>query len=212
MLINIFLYFILFNIVFFIIKSLRLYLTNIKLLTTIPSGIEAISFHTYKPNNSIIPLRGRIIAEYAYEIAYWLNIPIILSVGNTVPNEPRTESEIYKDYITSLPYYNKEIRIITSNNPQARDTESEVATTFKHCLENHYKYIGVVALLPHLILRIIPYWQKINSNQKIQIYFNGILGPKKYIFWELAMLVLEFYIPPNSWQRKILLNFVNRKG
>ncbi len=213
MLINILLWFIFLNLIFFSIKAILLYFKNIKLLTkTIPKSVQAVSFHTYKPKSSIIPLRGKIIANYAYQVAEKLNVPIILSVGHTVPNESRTESEIYRDYITSLSNYDKKIKIITSNNLQARDTESEVATTFKQCLKNHYRKIGVVALLPHLILRIIPYWQKINSKQKIQIYFNGILGPQKYIFWELIMLVLEFYIPPNSRQRKILLNLVNRRG
>ena len=213
MLLNILLWFIFLNLIFFSIKAILLYFKNIKLLTkTIPNNVQAISFHTYKPKNSIVPLRGKIIANYAYRIAQQLNVPIILSVGHTVPNESRTESEIYRDYIASLPKYNGLIKIIITDNPNTKDTHREVTTTFNRCLKNNFTHIAIIALTPHLILRIIPYWQKINSNQKIQIHFNGILGPKKYIFWELIMLVLEFYIPPNSQQRKFLLNLVNRRG
>jgi hypothetical protein len=212
LLFNIFFWFIFLNLAFFAVKAISLYCKNTKLLTkTVPDDVQAVSFHTYKPKKSVVPLRGKIIAIHACKIAKQLGVPIILSVGHTVPYEARTESEIYRDYIVSLPNC-KEIKIITADNPAVRDTYGEVNATFQRCLNNGFKQIAVIALLPHLILRIIPYWQKANAKHKLKIYYHGILGPKKYVFWEFAMLISEFYFPPNSWQRKILFNFINRKG
>jgi hypothetical protein len=172
--------------------------------------VQAISLHTYKPKNSIVPKRGRMIANYAYQIAKKKNVAIILSVGNTVPNKTKMESEIYRDYLFDK--YGSNIKIITGSNPDARDTNREVQESYKTCQKFNIKSFGVVGLIPHLVLRIIPYWQKINSQQKMAIYFDGILGPPQYIFWEFAMMIFESYFPPNTKIRNFILNLVDRKG
>jgi len=198
------------HIIFFISKALYLYVRNIKLVKGIPNNVQAVSFHTYKPKNSIIPKRGQMIAHYAYQIAETINVPIILSVGNRVPNEPRMESEIYRDYIFNN--HGTDIPIITRSGSKATDTNREVRESFTRCQELNIKSFGVIGLIPHLVLRIIPYWQKINVHQNVIIYFDGIIGPPQYIFWEFVMMILENYIPPNSKQRKFILNLVNRRG
>lgn len=190
-------------------KSVLLWRKNFRLLNCFPNNIQSLSCHTYKPKNGIVPLRGRIVADCAYQRAEKLKVPLILSVGHTVKGENRTEGEIYRDYLYQK--YGQQVPIIVGQNSLVRDSYGEIQETYKIIQQLHFQYHGVIALLPHLVLRLIPYWQQVNQDKQPQVYFEGIWGPIRYFFWEFIMMILEFYLPPNSKQRKFILNLVKRK-
>lgn len=200
--------FIITNLCIFLNKAILLWLKNIKLLEIFPYDTQAITFHTYKPKGSNIPKRGKIIAEHAYNIAKKLGVPIILSVGKTVPDKQSMECELYQEYIYSN--LGHVIEVIIGRNKNVRDTYGEVKETYRIAKKNNFQKIGVVALLPHLVWRIIPFWQAENKSNDLIIRFNGILGPKKYIIWEFLMLILETYLPPGSSRRNFCLKISKR--
>lgn len=175
------------------------------------TAFDAIVVHTYCPRGAVteLPMRGRLIAQAAYLMAKRFRSPIIMAVGNTVPGEPRTESEIYRDFI--IRFYDQEIahKIILGNDKNARDTWRETTEAYRIAMTSGYRKILVIGMRPHLA-RIIPYWQKINQ-ENLKIQFVGIYGPGQYYVWELAMIIAEFIIPPRTRRRNFVLNMVGRK-
>lgn len=186
-----------------------LWIETIPLNVIIDNDVDAVIVHSYKPRNSIVPLRGEIVVSWGYFIAKQWNCPLILSVGKTVPGEKRFEGEIYRDFV--LETFGDDIKIITGSNPRVRDSHSEILESYKICLENNYQNICIIALRPHLAARLIRYWKKTNKNN-LSTTFVGPFGPLQYHFWEIITVGLELILPPNSKRRDVFLDFVRRKG
>src|SRR3990167_3015605 len=92
---------------------------------------DAVMVHTFCPKNSIVPLRGRLVANKGYDLAKSLNIPLLMTVGKTVQKESRKECEIYHDFL--LKTRGQSVKIITGENPQIRDTFGETNEALRLC-------------------------------------------------------------------------------
>lgn len=167
--------------------------------------------HTFCPKKSIVPFRGRLVSDAAYNIAKYFKVPLLVTVGKTVPGELRMECEVYRDYLVQR--YGNEITIITGIDPVARDTYLETQEAIRICNKNGYCNILIVGLRPHLGSRIEKFWRKLTKNyEQIRFNFVAVDGPIKYYFWEFVMMLLEIPLPPQSPQRNFVLDLVGRKG
>lgn len=172
---------------------------------------DAVTFHSYKPPKGIIPERGKRVAAAAVDWALHCGCLILLNVGHTVPGDPRMESEIYAQHIRLK--INARVKIITGRDSDIRDTDREVKSCFKFCIDQGYKSLCVVAAYPHLGSRILEYWHKVNKGRQVDVTFVGVHVQPRIYLWELAMMLADkIFLPPGSKRREMLLSFIGRKG
>jgi len=170
-------------------------------------SFNAIVLHTYCPKHSRVPARGRIVSEAAVRFASQWKIPLILAVGHTVPGEPRTESQVYRDYLRER-FPEKTFNIILGKDLDARDTARETKEAARLAKEQKMGSLLVVGLTPHLV-RIQGYWQDFSKD--FSLSYIGVSGPKRYYVWEFCMFILEKILPPGSRRRQIALNISGRR-
>ena len=170
-------------------------------------SFSAIVLHTYCPKHSRVPARGRIVSEAAVRFASQWKIPLILAVGHTVPGEPRTESQVYHDYLRER-FPEKTFNIILGKDLDARDTARETKEAARLAKEQKMGSLLVVGLTPHLV-RIQGYWQDFSKD--FSLSYIGVSGPKRYYVWEFCMFILEKILPPGSRRRQIALNISGRR-
>ncbi|MEK7641668.1 MAG: hypothetical protein AAB365_01585 [Patescibacteria group bacterium] len=179
-------------------------------------NIQTVSVHTYKPRNSVVPYRGWLVLTKGYNVAASHNIPLILSVGNTVPGELRTEAEMYRDALVNRFGPNHGVQVIVARNRSVRETFGEVKETQKEIWRLGSSKHAVIGLAPH-IARICLLWRRatkaIPEPKRADILFVPVSkGPLRYWFWEAAMLWMHFIAPPESRLQNWLLDLVGRKG
>ena len=171
---------------------------------------DVVMVHTFCPKKSIIPPRGRLVADTGYNLAKRFNVPLLMTVGKTVQNESRKECEVYRDFLFMT--RDRSIKIITGEDSNIRDTFMETSEALRLCQKLSFKKILIVGLHSHISLRAKKFWKKSSCKQNIEFDFVFVKGPIKYYFWELLMLILEIPFPPRSWRRDLIFNLVGRKG
>lgn len=169
-----------------------------------------IGFHSYKPPEGNIPLRGKLVAEAAVGLAKKYRCPLVLSVGYTVPGDKRMESEIYAQYIWKR--FGLGLQIITARDKTVRDADGETRSFYEFCRQHGANRVGVIGAWPHLGSRIIRYWNRLNMDKGLEVIFIGVVIPWRYYIWEVAMLIADICFPPTSKRRDALFNFIGRKG
>ena len=168
-------------------------------------NIDAIAVHTYKPAGDRLPNRGRLVVKKTHELAMIYNCPIVLGVGNTV-SDSLSESEIYRNYLKMNLSHRGQI--YTGTNPLVRDTVTEAKEIYKICQQKNFQNILIIGLAPHLVTRIVKYWNQINRPYSFNVYFLAVPSPLRYYFWELTMLIAEIILPPHSRRRQLLFRFL----
>ncbi len=172
---------------------------------------DAVTFHSYKPPGGRVPERGKRVVRAAVDWARHYGCAIVLSVGYTVRNDPRMESEIYAQYIHEN--IDGDIPIITGRNGCVRDTAREVKSTFIFCLTMGYKNVCVAGAYPHLASRIKRYWSRVNKDERLAVTFVGVRVQPRIYLWELAMWLTDvILLPPGTRRREFFLGLIGRRG
>ncbi len=170
--------------------------------------------HTYCPKDSIVPARGLDVLRWGIKKARTkCYCPLIMTVGRTVPSDTRSEAQIYKKEALRMMNLDYDVKIIVGADMAARDSADEIAEANRICRERGFKKLTVVALKPHLVLRLKRKWKAENKDGWYTFTFSSPdQYQKKYWIWEFCMMVLEFFLPPGSRRRNLVLNIAGRKG
>lgn len=169
---------------------------------------DAVMVHTYKPEQGHVPDRGKLVLERGWLMAKHYACPLLLAVGRTVPEEKRTEGEIYRDY--ALLNFGNGVNIIVGEDSTVRDTAGEVrkAVAIARMLET--RRLLVVASRPHLY-RCSELWRQ-TPRGDISVVLYGEHCAIEYYLWEVAMIIFEKLLPSGSKRRDFVLNFIGRRG
>lgn len=199
---------------------------------------DCVAVHTYCPKKDTIrlPLRGRLTIQAAYLLALRANVPILLAVGHTIPGDPRTEGQIYADFL----YRNCDFtNVILGEDPDARDTAREAKEMHRLCMVHGFKKVMRFGARYHLA-RISWHWNRINgwgtrnyfktifwywlhpgSQETLKTYFVGVYVPAYLYFFEVPFFLVDMclqfadmYLPAKISKvlRDKMLNIINRKG